>query len=494
MKPKLRLSELIGSGYRDFWNTKKRYRVVKGGRASKKSCTSALWFIYNMMKYYKKYGVKPCLLVIRRYFNTHKNSTRAQLIWAIKRLGVRGLWKIPKGEHTLTYIPSGQVILFRGMDDPESITSITVGEGYLAWCWIEEAYQLHDEVAFDKLDLSFRGEMPLLSINDPLFKDHDNKKITYSLSSRLFKQITLTFNPWSDTTWIKKRFFDNPDEDTFISTTDYTCNEFLGDDDKAIFEKMKVNNPRRFKVEGLGEWGIAEGLIYLYYADSPEKYHIKSIPEDEKKKIALITVGLDYGTGDGTGTGSEAKRGKTVLEATAITEGFSKIYCIDEAKFKADYLANEVSKWVIDFVVKLKEDYNVPIIIYAEWAGSKTLNNQILFDLVERKVTGVRLKNCFKSTILDRIDLSNILLGEQRIFFTDNVPGLKTAYKTALWNKEEQLKKGIPIRLDNGTTDIDSLDAHEYSISSYIKYLLAYTDKNVDEYNEKFKINNQEEN
>ena len=45
-------------------------------------------------------------------------------------------------------------------------------------------------------------------------------------------------------------------------TRNYDCNEFLGDDDRAIFEWMKENNPRRFAIEGRGEWGIAEGLVY----------------------------------------------------------------------------------------------------------------------------------------------------------------------------------------------------------------------------------------
>jgi phage terminase large subunit len=349
-----KLSDLIGSGYKKFWDAKCRYRVVKGGRASKKSCTTALWYIMNMMYYFHEYDVKPCLLVIRRYFNTHKNSTRSQLIWAIKQLGCSHLWKIPKSEHTLTYIPSGQVILFRGMDDPDSITSITVSDGHLVWAWIEEAYQLHDEQAFDKLDMSFRGDVPY----------------------PLFKQLTLTFNPWSDTTWIKARFFDNPDEDTFILTTDYTCNEFLGDDDRAIFGKMKANSPRRFVIEGLGNWGIAQGLIYGTFTDDPYQFYVKDIPVDEK--IALITVGLDYGSGE---IGDGTKKGKTVLQATAIAMNFAKIYAIDEDYFKSDYDADEVADWVVEFLKRLKERYKMDVILHAEWSGTSVVS-QTYFKMI----------------------------------------------------------------------------------------------------------------
>ena len=459
----MKLSEVIGKGYKGFWHTTKRNRCVKGGRASKKSCTTALWYIYNMMMYYHKYGHKPCLLVIRKYFELHKNSTRAQLIWAIKRLGVSHLWHIPKSEHTLTYKPSKQVILFRGASEPDSITSITVDDGYLCWVWWEEAYQISDEGTFDKIDLSIRGKLP-----EPLFKQH-----------------TFTLNPWSDTTWIKKRFFDNPDTDTFISTTDYTCNEFLGDDDRAIFEKMKANSPRRYAIEGLGEWGISEGQIYLDYGDSPEKYHAE-VPQNEK--IALISVGLDYGTGDGTGNVNEAKKGKTVLQATAILERFEKIYCVDEAYFKAQYRAQEVSDWVVQFLVRMKETYKVPVVLYAEWAGSDAINRQIKYDLAKKNITGIVIKNANKGLIVDRINLSQILLSEKRIFFTDKVPGLKAAYKTAVWDVKEQQKKGVPVRLDDGTADIDSLDTHEYSISSYAKYLLAYTPKEPHTYKHGLKV------
>lgn len=237
---KISIKKIIGKGYNRFWNCKRRYRAVKGSRGSKKSCTTAIWFIFMMMEFYKKYKLKPNVLVIRRFYNTHKNSTRAQLVWAIKKLGVKHLWKIPKGDNELTYIPSGQKILFRGLDDPQSITSITVEDGYLCWVWFEEAFQVTSEDDFNKIDMSIRGEIP----------------------APLFKQITLTFNPWSDKSWLKRRFFDNPDNDTLALTTTYMDNEFLGEDDLAIFEKMKEQNPKRYRIEGLAEWGISEGLIY----------------------------------------------------------------------------------------------------------------------------------------------------------------------------------------------------------------------------------------
>ena len=281
----LSLKNIIGKGYNRFWHCKRRYRVCKGSRGSKKSATTSLWYIENMMKYYHKYGLKPHVLVIRRFYNTHKNSTRAQLVWAINKLSVRHLWKIPKGELTLTYIPSGQQILFRGLDDPQSITSITVEDGYLCWVWFEEAFQINSEDDFNKIDLSIRGAIP----------------------KPLFKQMTLTFNPWSERSWLKKRFFDSPDSNTLALTTNYMMNEFLGDDDIAIYEEMKLKNPRRYEIEGLGNWGIAEGLIYTNW--KIEEFKIDEILIDaQRRKLktkkglpAFVSCnGMDFGYNDPT--------------------------------------------------------------------------------------------------------------------------------------------------------------------------------------------------
>ena len=279
----IRIKKIIGKGYNRFWHCKKRYRVVKGSRGSKKSCTTALWYVAKMMEFYYQYNLKPNVLVIRRFYNTHKNSTRAQLVWAINKLKVRHLWKIPKGDNELTFLPSGQKILFRGLDDPQSITSITVEDGYLCWVWFEEVFQVTSEDDFNKIDMSIRGEIP----------------------APLFKQFTLTFNPWSDKSWLKKRFFDNPDEDTFAITTTYMLNEFLGEDDIAIYEKMKKQNPRRYEIEGLGNWGISEGLIYTNW--KVEEFDIDTLLQEhygEKDRRGLPNFvscnGMDFGYNDPT--------------------------------------------------------------------------------------------------------------------------------------------------------------------------------------------------
>ena len=178
----IRLPEVVGKGYKTFWNFKGRYRVCKGSRASKKSKTTALNIIKRMMQY-----PEANTLVVRKVFRTLKDSCFTELKWAINRLGVQAYWEIKESPLEMTYVPTGQKIYFRGLDDPLKVTSITVEIGYLCWCWIEEAYEITNEDDFNMLDESIRGAIPE--------------------ETGLFKQITLTFNPWNEKHWIRKRFF-----------------------------------------------------------------------------------------------------------------------------------------------------------------------------------------------------------------------------------------------------------------------------------------------
>lgn len=260
---KIYLPDVVGKGYGTYWNWKGRYRVVKGSRASKKSVTTALNFICRMMEY-----PESNLLVIRKTGRTIHDSCFNQLLWAIHRLGVDAFWSSKETPLEITYKPTGQKIFFRGLDDPLKVTSITVEHGNLCWMWIEEAYEIQNQDDFDMLDESIRGEVP----------------------DGLFKQITITFNPWNQKHWLKKKFFDNPDPEMLSMTTNYTCNEWLDESDRKLFELMKVNNPRRYRVAGLGEWGVSEGLVYENWREEP-------FDIDQIRRIPSVRsmFGLDFG-------------------------------------------------------------------------------------------------------------------------------------------------------------------------------------------------------
>ena len=231
------------------------------------------------------------VLVVRKTERTLRDSCYSDLKWAIQRLGLDSYFNCTVSPLEITYKPTGQKILFRGMDDPLKLTSISVPQGYICFCWIEEAYEINKESDFDMLDESIRGELP----------------------PGLFKRLTITFNPWSERHWLKKRFFDKEDDSVLALTTNYLCNEWLDESDKALFERMKVNNPRRYQVAGLGNWGIVDGLIFENWKE--EQFNI-----DDIKTNCESIFGLDFGyTND-----------PTALFCGVIDKVNKKIYVFDE--------------------------------------------------------------------------------------------------------------------------------------------------------------------
>ncbi|CCX53823.1 PBSX family phage terminase large subunit [Veillonella sp. CAG:933] len=259
----VRLPEIFGAGYGQFIRFRGRYRVVKGSRASKKSATAALDLIKNILKY-----PEANALVVRKVFRTLKDSCYAQLKWAARRLKCYHLFRFTESPLEITVIATGQKILFRGLDDPLKVTSVAVESGSLCWLWIEEAYEITNEEDFDMLNESIRGQLP----------------------PNLWHQITITFNPWNERHWLKKRFFDTKSPDVLALTTNYTCNEFLSPSDIKVFEDMKRNNPRRYKVAGLGDWGIVEGLVYENWEEQ-----VFDVAEISKRQYVQSFFGLDFG-------------------------------------------------------------------------------------------------------------------------------------------------------------------------------------------------------
>lgn len=403
----LYLSKIVGKGYYKYWNFKGRFRVCKGSRASKKSKTTALNFIVRILKY-----KQANLLVVRKTFRTLKDSCYAELKWAIERLGVAKHFECKVSPLEITYLPTGQKIYFRGLDDPFKITSITVSKGVLCWLWIEEAYEITTEADFDILQESIRGQVP----------------------TELFKQITLTFNPWNESHWIKKRFFDcNGNEDIFTTTTNYTLNEWLDDSDKKMFEDMKKNNPRRYNVAGLGNWGIVDGLVY----ENWEEQHFNL--EDIKKIPGIKSAfGLDFGyTND-----------PSALWCGMVDESNKVIYVFDELYKKG--LSNESIYENILKMGYIKEK------ITADSAEPKSIDR--LRDLGIHRIKGARKGRDSVNNGIDYIQGFKIIIDTKCVNFLTEIANYT-------WDTDKFDKKiNKPIDDSNHL-----MDAMRYALESYVK-------------------------
>jgi phage terminase large subunit len=260
MSKKVSLKQVVGGGYYEFWNTRKTYVVCKGSRGSKKSKTTALYHIAMLMKY-----PLANALVVRKVGNTLRDSAYSDLKWAIEKLGVTHLWQCTTSPLEITYRPTGQKILFRGLDSPFKITSISVPHGVLNFLWVEEAYEILKEDEFNTIDESIRGELP----------------------EGYFKRVTITFNPWSEMHWLKSRFFDIPQDNVLAMTTTYRCNEFLSETDIAMYEDIRRRSPARARIACDGDWGIAEGLIF-------DNWRVEDL-SDKIPKFDKIYGAIDFG-------------------------------------------------------------------------------------------------------------------------------------------------------------------------------------------------------
>lgn len=311
---KVSIAKTIGGGYNEFWYNKDFYRVVKGSRGSKKSKTTALNFIYRLMMY-----DWANLLVVRRFSNTNKQSTYTDLRWATNRLGVKHLFKFNDSLPEITYKPTGQKILFRGLDDPLKITSITVENGILCWAWFEEAYQIETFDKFSTVVESIRG-----SVDDPEF----------------FKQITITFNPWSERHWLKPTFFDEDTKlnNTFSYTTTFRVNEWLDDVDIARYEDLYRTNPRRARIVCDGDWGVAEGLVF-------ENFEVKEFDWVKKlKDKQVVAHGSDFGF----------TQDPTTLVSTIVDTQNKELWIYDEY-YQRGMLTDEIYQMYIDKGLKNAE-------------------------------------------------------------------------------------------------------------------------------------------
>lgn len=265
-RPLIDIQKVVGGGYNRFMNSRDMFCVVKGSKGSKKSKTAAIKIVSLIMQYPMSNA-----LCVRRVRDTLLDSVFADIGWAIDKLQVNHLWKKSRNPMRYTYRPNDpdyQTILFKGMDKAEKLASITADHGFLNFVWIEEAFELTNDEEFEKLQMSIRGQLP----------------------PGYFKQIIMTFNPWSELSWLKERFFDRQAPDSFVDTTTFRDNEFLDEVDIRRYLDLYETNPRRARVVCDGDWGVSEGLIYENW--EVDEFDIEALKDNPDIKLLY---GLDFG-------------------------------------------------------------------------------------------------------------------------------------------------------------------------------------------------------
>lgn len=242
-------------GFKEVNQSRKRYIVEKGSAGSGKSVDAAQHYILRLMK-----DKGRNLVALRKSDITNRDSTFAELTGAIYRMfGDKAelYWKINTSPLQLTCKSNGNKIIFRGMNDDkqrEKLKSITFQKGKLTDVWLEEATEF-TQADFEIIDDRLRGELP----------------------PGQFYQIRMTFNPVNKNHWIKKVFFDIPDENVLTHHSTYLQNRFIDSAYHARMERRKQVDPEGYRIYGLGEWGEIGGLILSSYIiedfdTSPERF------------------------------------------------------------------------------------------------------------------------------------------------------------------------------------------------------------------------------
>ena len=245
--------------------SKKRYIVMKGSAGSGKSVDTAMNYILRLMN-----DKGRNLLCVRKADITNRDSTYAELTGAIYRMfgdKAEAYWQIKQSPLMLKCKANGNQIIFRGVNDEkqrEKLKSITFQKGKLTDVWIEEATEI-TQSDFEIIDDRLRGELP----------------------AGQFYQIRMTFNPVNKSHWIKKVFFDIPDDNVLTHHSTYLMNSFIDDAYRQRMERRKKVDPDGYRIYGLGEWGEIGGLIL-------HNWEIKDISQD-LNDYDDIAIGQDFG-------------------------------------------------------------------------------------------------------------------------------------------------------------------------------------------------------
>lgn len=270
-----------------------------------------------------------------------------------------------------------------------------------------------------------------------------------------------TANPDSPQHFLKK-FIDDPKVDVFCQTSTINDNPFL---------PTKFVNDLKHELAGtvyynrfiLGQWAAAGGIIYRPFADSIAAGDGRFLwPADKPCRPWRIHIGVDFG-----GNGS-----RHAFVATGILPYYTGVVGLASARIDpknqdADFLAAQL----IEFCTAVFARYGEIHYIFCD-SAEQTLINHIRTRLRASPLSWLadRVNNSAKIQIIDRIRLTSILMGGGRFWYLPEADTLRDALSAALWSQKHP---GVDERLDDGTTDIDTLDAFEYTIERDYRRLTA---------------------
>lgn len=276
-----------------------------------------------------------------------------------------------------------------------------------------------------------------------------NKEVFEMLKSRLDKPYSCfdgACNPENPTHWLKS-FLDDGNIDIYIQKYRIFDNPFLPEEyvENLCREYFGTVYYDRL-IEG--KWKRAEGSIYRRFADEPESF-IKPV---DIQNIQKIVCGIDFG-GNGSGHSFVATafyrdgRRQPVMSCRHLNKDFAK--GIDPII---------LSKLFIEFLDAVVQKYGTPSHVYYD--NAETVLGNGIKKAVAEKYPKIQVKGAKKIRINDRIEYTLRLMGSGLFSISEDCTTLKKALQDAVYDEKSTATQ----RLDDGSTDIDTLDAFEYTI------------------------------
>lgn len=275
-----------------------------------------------------------------------------------------------------------------------------------------------------------------------------NREVFEMLKSRLDKPYSCfdgACNPENPTHWLKE--FIDSDVDIFVQKYTIFDNSFLP---KEYVENLCKEYEGTVYYDRLikGLWKRAEGAIYRIFADDPDRF----VRPVNRQDIKEIRIGIDFG---GNGSGHS-------FVATAILWNGIVHPIMSRKHMKKDFPqgidANKLSELFLQFVADVIAKYGKPK--YAFWDNAETVLGQSIENACRKEFPSLLVLPAQKKKINDRINYTVRLMGSGRFFITPDCLTLKKALQDAVYNSKVLQEE----RLDDGSTDIDTLDAFEYTI------------------------------
>lgn len=283
------------------------------------------------------------------------------------------------------------------------------------------------------------------------------------------RKVWWDLNPGNPKSWIYTEYIDEYDKKHKDGTMlgGYNYEHFTIDDNinisaqrKAEIKSQYDNSSVWYKRDILGLRLAADGLIFRSFANDTDRYIVDYV---DKSKITAIHIGIDFG----------GNKSKTTFVATAFMEGFKKLIVVEDHRVeggKGEIRPVDIYKDFIAFVRRLYSRFDHMLVKIA-WADNEAqaLINGLRTACRNARLM-VRIADCYKAAVNDRISTLDTLMAQGRFFVMRHCKNVIESLSEQLWDSKIEDKD---VRLDDGTCDIDTADALEYSFSKFITVLLA---------------------